>query len=220
MTDFKLDKKDILYFQNKIILAGKKFYTSFEWRNTKNKFHALTAEILLQRTNADQVLPVYIDFIKKYNASQQFIDSPKNIFLTLGLNWRYERFLKLCEQLNTLKEIPDSKIELLKLPCVGEYVASAFLSLHLNKREYIIDSNIVRLYGRFFGFNTDGETIRKKWFADLSDSLTPLRKFRDYNYGLLDVTRLICNRNPLCYKCVLNKKCKFFLSKTAQDVRF
>lgn len=220
MIDFDLKKKDIKYFQNKIIIAGKNLYTPYSWRNTDNKFHGLTAEILLQRTNADQVLPVFNHFIADYKTPKDFINSPENIFHTLGLNWRYKLFLKFCEQLIALEKIPETKQELIKLPGVGEYVASAFLSFHLNKREYIIDSNIVRLYGRFLGFNTDGETRRKKWFINLAETLTPMKRFKDYNYGLLDFTRIVCNRNPSCTICMLNKRCVYCLSKTAQDVRF
>lgn len=205
-----LDKKTALYFQKKIKNVGKKLYSPYAWRMTHNRFHALTAEILLQRTNADQVLPVYLDFIKKYKTPQQFLNSPENIFVTLGLNWRYKIFINLCTEAAKLKEIPVNKDSLLILPGVGEYVASAMRSLHYNKREYIIDSNIVRLYGRFLGFKTDGETRRKKWFIELADRLTPSRSFKSYNYGLLDFTRIICKRKPACKACLLIKKCIFF----------
>lgn len=212
MKELEINKNDITYFQKKILTAGEKLYTPYAWRKTNNKFHALTAEILLQRTNADQVLNVYKDFIKKYKTANQFIKFPENIFISLGLNWRYNIYQKLCYKITEIKRIPYDKEELLKLPGVGEYVASAFLSLHMNKREFIIDSNIVRIYGRYFGFETDGETRRKKWFIDLSNRLTPIKKFKEYNYGLLDFTRLICNRNPYCDNCYLKRKC-FYYSK-------
>ncbi|MBQ2644295.1 hypothetical protein IJG14_01815 [bacterium] len=105
------------------------------------------------------------------------------------------------------KSVPESKEELIKLPGVGEYVASAYLSLHQNKRAVIIDSNVVRLYGRFFGFETDGETRRKKWFIDLANKLTPKRNFYLYNYSLLDFPRNICTQKPNCTKCILKLKC-------------
>jgi A/G-specific adenine glycosylase len=168
---------------------------------------------LLQRTNADQVLTVYQDFANKYKTADQFIKSPENIFLYLGLNWRYDIFVKLCHRLKIIKTIPETKEALLELPGIGEYVASAFLSLYMYKRESIIDSNIVRIYGRYFGFATDGETRRKKWFIELADKLTPEKKFKEYNYGLLDFTRIICKRKPDCMNCILNKKC-FYYSKT------
>ena len=58
--------------------------------------------------------------------------------------------------LNSLLEFFDNKIDLLKLPGVGEYIASAFRSFHFGKREFIIDSNVVRLYGRFYGWRNTG----------------------------------------------------------------
>jgi len=210
MISNNLSESSINYFQRRIIKAGIELYTPYAWRSTKNKFHALTAEILLQRTNADQVLPVYLYFTSKYKCPEDFINSPENLFVSLGLIWRYEVYLKLCSKLSIMNEIPDIREELIKLPGVGEYVSSALRSLHLKKRDYIIDSNIVKLYGRFFGFNTNGETRRKRWFIELADSFTPKIKFKDYNYGLIDLTRQICKKNPDCSNCILKKKCNFY----------
>lgn len=89
------------------------------------------------------------------------------------------------------------------------YLASAFRSLHANQWDRIIDSNVVRFYGRFFGFETHGETRRKKWFIKLCEELTPLRKHQDYNYALLDFTRSICVSKPQCEICPLKRKCSF-----------
>lgn len=133
MKELEIKNNEIKYFQKKIITVGEKLYTPYSWRKTNNKFHALTVEILLQRTNADQVLNVYNDFIKKYKTANQFINSPENIFISLGLNWRYNIYQKLCYKIKEIKSIPNTKEELLMLPGVGEYVASAFLSLHLNR---------------------------------------------------------------------------------------
>jgi A/G-specific adenine glycosylase len=59
----------------------------------------------------------------------------------------------------------------------GSYIASAYRSLHLRERDFIIDSNVIRLYGRFFGFSTDSETRRKRSFLELADRATPARRF-------------------------------------------
>lgn len=209
MISNNLTVSEIRYFQKKILRAASDIYSHYEWRTTKNRFHALTIEILLQRTAADQVLPVYTDFISKYKTPEEFIHSPENIFKSLGLIWRYKIFINLCSHLINLKHIPDSREELLRLPGVGTYVASAFRSLHSEQRDFIIDSNIVRLYGRYFGFETDGETRRKKWFIELADRLTPAKKFKEYNYGLLDFTRQICKNKPDCAHCLLIAKCYY-----------
>ncbi|MCD7879516.1 MAG: hypothetical protein LUG16_06245 [Candidatus Gastranaerophilales bacterium] len=208
---FILENKSLInYFRRKLIDWETKNFADFPWRFCTNKWHSLAVEIMLQRTKAEQVLPVYGDFCSKYQEPKLYYkDKTANIFNSLGLQQRNKEFKLLAKEL-TNKQIPETKELLLKLPGVGEYVASAYLSLHQNKRSVIIDSNAVRLYGRFWGFNTDGETRRKKWFIKLSDKLTPERKFYYYNYGLLDLPRSICKIKPNCNCCPLKKKCKYF----------
>lgn len=204
------DKKLISYFRKKLISWELDNFAVFPWRFCQNKWHSLAVEIMLQRTKAEQVLPVFEDFCKRYPEPELYYrDTDANIFNSLGLQQRNREFKLLAKELS-IKNIPESKELLLQLPGVGEYVASAYLSLHRNKRAVIIDSNVVRLYGRFFGFCTDSETRRKKWFIELADVLTPVRNFYYFNYGLLDLPRNICKTKPDCNKCPLKKKCKYY----------
>lgn len=197
------------FFKRRILGWAKVNFKGFPWRDTENKWHALIAEIMLQRTRAEQVVNVYENFTKKYINPREFLlNNEENIFKSLGLPERNTSLKKLNEILVD-SEIPATKNELIKLPGVGDYIASAMLSLHLNKRAAIIDSNVVRIYGRYFGFETNGETRRKKWFIELAELITPSRAFRKYNYGIIDFTREICKPKPLCLSCPLKKKCSF-----------
>lgn len=209
--NFQIDEKEIKKFQNSLIKWGRTNYSFYPWRKTNNKWYALVSEIMLQRTNAEQVLPVYIKFCKKYKTPEDLLENGKkeNLFKNLGLYWREQQIIKLAESLAG-KDIPESKDDLLKLPSIGNYIASAYRSLHLGIRDVIIDSNIVRIFGRYFGFETDGETRRKRWLMQLAEKLTPQRRFKEYNYALLDFSRAICTSKPLCGLCIINNKCKIF----------
>ncbi|MCP3029639.1 hypothetical protein [Halobacillus sp. A5] len=205
----QLSNQKIEFFQLNLINWGSNHFVDFPWRYTENHWHALAAEIMLQRTNANQVINVYKEFCEKYPSPEDYIDDKApNTFNSLGLKWREELLQKLAYFL-TLQEIPKNKKELIKLPGVGEYIAAAFLSLHLNIIATIIDSNVVRVYGRFFGFPTDSETRRKKWFIEFANKLTPLDNHRRYNYAVIDFTREICRPKPQCHRCLLNKYCSF-----------
>ena len=212
--NFQIDEKEIKKFQNSLIKWGRANYSFFPWRETNNKWHALVSEIMLQRTNADQVLPVYIEFCKKYKTPEDLLKNGKkeNLFKNLGLHWREQQIIKLAESL-TGKDIPESKDDLLRLPSIGNYIASAYRSLHLGTRDVIVDSNIVRVLGRYFGFETDGETRRKRWFMQLAEKLTPERKFKEYNYAILDFSRAICTPKLKCDLCIVNDKCTFLKDK-------
>ena len=198
----------IRYFRRKILEWGPHHFQEFPWRVCENKWHCLVAEIMLQRTRAEQVSPVFRRFAARYSEPKFYVDdSDANVFLKLGLPHRNQQFRALNAAV-ALHGLPATKADLLELPGVGDYIASAFLSLHLGIREPLIDSNIVRVYGRFFGFRTDGETRRKKWLRDLADAITPKLKHRQYNYSLIDFSRVICKPRPRCEDCPVKRKCR------------
>jgi A/G-specific adenine glycosylase len=196
-----------------LVAWGKANFRDYPWRKTSNRFHALIAEIMLQRTKADQVLPVYEAFTRKYSSPKDVcLDSPEKvteILKPLGLSWRARKILDLSVQASN-REISDSYKELIDLSCVGQYAASAFLSLHSNQRFPLIDANTVRVWGRVFGFQTNAETRRKKWFKELVETLTPQKSFKEFNYSILDFSSLICKPKPLCYKCPINRQCRYY----------
>lgn len=203
-----IDPKKIQFFQETLIKWEMEHFADFPWRNTNNSWHALVAEIMLQRTNADQVVPAFKSFSEKYQTPADYLsDENSNVFKNLGLKWREELLHKLANELTTFGGIPEEKEELLKLPGIGEYIAAAYRSLHMGKKDTIIDSNVVRLYGRFFGFKTDPETRRKKWFVKLAQQVTPAKNFKMFNYGLIDFTRGVCRPSPECNKCNLRTLC-------------
>ena len=196
------------FFASKILEWRSNNHFYFPWRDTENLWHALVAEILLQRTKAEQVVKVFNEFCIKYPTPSDYTQEKNcKTFDSLGLKWRARELHKLAEILSG-KEIPSEKEELIRLPGVGDYIASAFRSLHLRKYDVIIDSNVVRLFGRYYGIQTDGETRRKKWFKKIVESMTPENDFRDYNYGLIDFTRTVCKPKPLCTDCLMTIHCE------------
>lgn len=202
----------INYLQSKIKIWGNDNFEKYPWRFTKNEWHALTAEIMLQRTRADQVLDAYLNFVENFETPEDFIKHSRGeVFKNLGLHWREKILVDLAKSLINI-DIPSVKSELIKLPGIGEYIAGAYRSFYLDQYDYIIDSNTVRVYGRYFGFETDGETRRKNFFRNLVSLCTPKRKTRVYNYGILDFSMKICKRAPVCDHCPVNKKCSFFRS--------
>ncbi|MBN1187043.1 MAG: hypothetical protein JXB49_32495 [Bacteroidales bacterium] len=208
-----LSKNLIKYFTTRVYKWSEKNPINYPWRTTQNLWHAFVAEVMLQRTKAEQVLPVYNDFVIKFPSPESYKEflekSDENPFENLGLKWRYETFK---EAVNSIVEegMPTYKNDLMKLPGVGEYVSSAIMSFHFNKREVLIDSNIVRFYSRFFGIKISKESRRNKDFISLADEITPLRMIKKFNYAVLDYSMNICKTKPLCLNCLLVKRCNFY----------
>jgi len=201
----------IHFLRKNIIKWGKKNYKNYPWRNTDNSWHALSAEVMLQRTKAEQVVPVFQNYTNKYKSPSDFLKNKnEKIFKNLGLHWREEKLIELAEALGE-HPIPTEKHKLMGLPAVGDYISAAYRSFYLNLYDVIIDSNIVRVYGRFFGFKTDNETRRNKDLKFLAKRCTPKKNHKLYNYGILDFSRNICKTDPDCETCPIAGKCKYFL---------
>jgi len=198
-------------FQKRILEWGLENFTHYPWRSTTNEWHALVAEIMLQRTKADQVEPVYVDFVRLYDSPKDFLDNPVNVFSRLGLPARNEQLIEL-NRIIAARGLPHTRVDLLQLPGIGEYTAAAFLSLHCGIRDTLIDSNIVRVYGRFFGFCTDTETRRKKWFKQLAERITPTKNYKEFNYALIDFSRNVCKVRPAHNACPVKERCHTFIS--------
>ncbi len=212
-------------FHRNLLKWYKENKRDFPWRYCKDSYKILVSEILLQQTDAPKVCPVYKRFIKRYpngaklqNAS---ISDTTNILKGLGLYYRARRLVSIGKYLSNFYQgqVPSTKNELLKMKGVGEYVASAVLCFGFNKRVPIVDSNIVRLFQRIFGYRSSKKRPRDDislW--RLAELLLPDKNVRDFNYALLDFSALVCTaRNPRHENCPLKSICKYFKKRAGKQ---
>ena len=188
----------------------------YPWRRSRDPYKVLIAEIMLQRTKADQVLPVYVSFIRKFPSVQKLSKAPskeiRSYFDRLGLMWRAELVKRLAGELMTRfgGRMPENRDELLSLPSVGEYMADAVLSFARGKDVAVIDANVCRVIGRIFGLKSRGEARRDRRFRDIAQRLVPKGKARKLNWAIIDFAALTCTpRNPRCYECPLLEHCSY-----------
>jgi A/G-specific adenine glycosylase len=180
----------------------------YPWRQTGNAFHLLLGELMLRRTRADQVVAVYERFIARYPTPSALATAPSDevadALYSLGLAWRIPAFQQLANVvLDTFDGIvPDHYHDLITLPGVGDYVASAVCAFAFNQPIAVIDTNTVRIAGRLFALATTPESRRDKRFRELLHRLLDSHRPREYNYAMLDLAALRCTpRNPICSQC-------------------
>jgi len=175
----------------------------------------LIAEMMLRRTKADQVKKVYERLFKEYRDIRAMANAKnkklEQILYPLGLNWRLPSFRLVARELKKKYQcrVPEKRSELMTLPGVGDYVAGAVLSIAYDKKEWIVDSNIVRLFRRYFGIKTSKEGRRDKHVIEIAKIYASGRKPRKANLAVLDFTALVCiPRRPHCEKCPVRRKCR------------
>ena len=210
------------FFVSNLLEWGSDNYRNFDWRKDLSPYKVLISELMLQRTTATQVEVAFPSFIKKYSNTKKLASSDPDelleIIKPLGL---YQRRLKVFRTVAKQIEqdfkgkIPNEYDDLMELFGVGIYIANAILCFSFNEKVSIIDTNIIRIFQRFFNFKSDKKYIesdKKIW--EFADNLIPEANYQLYNYTLLDFGSLVCkSKNPECDICILRKKCFFYNSK-------
>lgn len=199
----------------------------FPWRGIRDPYRVLLTEMMLRRTRAEQVTPVFLEFFHLYPDLGAFRSASdedlRRTLQPLGLQWRIDNILRLktCLRASDLHS-PDLS-SLTRLPGVGNYVASAVLCFAFARPAPLIDTNLVRLLSRYFGFKAGPETRRRKFFVTLASSLVPTQDFVSYNYATLDLAASVCRHaKPACTVCPLRSGCSYtreeFLRKIQNEV--
>lgn len=202
---------------NLILKWGENNLRSYPWRDDyKNSYNILVAEIMLHRTRADQVKPIYESFIKKYPdiksiASSDRDDIRKDLY-QLGLNWRSEQLYKMAKEIQERYDgiIPNDLNTLVELPGVGPYISSAIICFVHNEKIAVLDTNIVRVIGRLFGMKIRDSSRKSKEFRSVMTDLISYGEPRKFTLSLIDFAALICrSTRPKCNICLIKNICKY-----------
>lgn len=152
-------------------IAG--FYTKnrrdLPWRRTRDPYHILLSEMMLQQTQVSRVIPKYEEFLKKFSTMESLALAKNSDVLALWQGLGYNRralFLKrTCEELYrraqsksspktsksaSIPRFPDTKEELEKLPGIGQSTSGAILAFAFNKPSIFIETNIRAVFLHFF----------------------------------------------------------------------
>ncbi len=208
---------DVASFRRDLIAWGHEHFRSFPWRFSQYPYHLLIAEVMLHRTQASQVAPIYERFIERYpdiaSLSGAARDDLHHILYSLGLRWRIDLIIDMVEQINErfAGRVPEEKTDLLSLPGVSGYVASAVRCFAWNLPDAIIDTNTVRITGRLFDLPIKDSSRRSALFRRLITALVDPDEPRLYNFALLDLGAEICTKaqRPLCERCPVQKYCSY-----------
>lgn len=188
----------------------------FPWRDTQDPFKVLIAETLLHRTRADQVVPLYVGFLRRYtdiaSIAQSSPDELAESFGSAGLHWRWKLLHSMANEIVAKFDgrIPDGWQDLMSLPGVGHYTASAVRCFAFGHRDLLLDTNTVRVAGRVFGLAVTDTSRRSAAFRSIIVEFACGACSRDFNLALIDLAAGICGaRAPRHDVCPISKHCVF-----------
>ena len=184
---------------------------SFPWRNNRDPWPTLLAEVCLHRTKAEQVAGVF-ERLHQLAPTPSALRSNSTEFRKaaepLGLAWRIDCLLESAAIIeDRYGGVPPRDWSALKaLPGVGDYVAAAVMCFAYRQPAVLLDTNTARIARRLVGTSN-----MKNWEARLELHKRSGRKGPDaaWNYALLDLGGTICTAHrPKCGECPVSTMCE------------
>ncbi len=126
------------------------------WRKTKNPYHILVSEIMLQQTQVERVVPKYEAFLRVFPTIEVLARSPLSTVLMLWQGLGYNRRAKMLHECakevvtKYKKKFPKDVESLVALPGIGHYTAGAVMAFAFNTWTPIIETNIRSVYLHHF----------------------------------------------------------------------
>lgn len=208
------------YFRSKLRGWFQGNARDFPWRRTRNPYHILIAEILLQQTDAKKVAAIYKSFTRSFRTpaalARSRLSDVRRFISKIGLDYRARRLISMARQISGpgRAAIPSDESRLMQLPGVGPYIARAVLAAAFGKRVAVVDTNVIRVLGRFFGITSPRPRPRTdpRIWATVR-CLLPRRAAycRAWNYAILDFAAATCrHRKPRCAECPCRRRCHYF----------
>jgi A/G-specific adenine glycosylase len=163
---------------------------SLPWRKTRNPYHILLSEVMLQQTQVERVNDKYKQFLSVFPDVQSLAQAPLREVLSLWQGMGYNRRAialqnsarKVVEEYNGI--LPKSVDSLEKLPGIGRATASSIAAFAFNRPVVFIETNIRRVFIHFF-FQKK-EMVKDSQILPLVEKALDRKNPRKWYFALMD----------------------------------
>lgn len=177
------------------------------WRRTRDPYAILVAEVMLQQTQVDRVIPKWQAWLERFPTVHALAAAPRSEAIRawegLGYNLRAVRLHAIACQtvLEFGGELPRCAEGLLRLKGIGPYTAGAVACFAYEQPVAMVDTNVRRVLSRVFG-------VSPSKVERVADSVLARSDPWTWNQALMDLGATLCRaRQPLCLVCPLLREC-------------
>jgi len=185
------------------------------WRRTADPYAIWVAEIMLQQTRVETVLPYYARFLERFPDVRALADAPVDDVLARWSGLGYYRRARLLHQGASFvrdrhgARVPANADALREIPGVGAYTAGAIASQAFGLAEALVDGNVARVLARVFAIDDDvkrGSGQARTW--ELARLLVVGERPGTLNNALMELGATLCvPQKPRCDVCPIAKDC-------------
>ncbi len=181
------------------------------WRQTRDPWSILVAEVMLQQTQVARVEPAWRRFLDRFpnvgDAAASGRGEVVTLWAGLGYNNRAVRLHRAAQQVVERFDgvFPSEVAHLISLPGIGPYTARAIRAFAFELPGAVVDTNVARILARLAGVRLTPAAAQRAADA-LADEADPWT----WNQSMIDLGATVCTpRNPACDRCPLAPGCSW-----------
>jgi A/G-specific adenine glycosylase len=195
------------------------------WRDTSDPYRIWVSEVMLQQTQVKTVIPYYHVFLRRFPDIFHLATSDMQDVLKIweGLGY-YARARNLHKAAGIMVErhggnIPYDIKLFQKLPGVGDYIASAVMSIAYGQPYAVVDGNVKRVLARLqkIDIPVNGSSSAMA-FKEAAGRLLYKKDSGKFNQAMMELGAVVCTpRSPDCSSCPVKGSCQAFRSSVVDQ---
>ena len=185
------------------------------WRGPEaTPWAVMVSEFMLQQTPVARVLPVFDSWLATWPTPGALADAPSGEAVRAWGRLGYpRRALRLHAAATAIVErhggeVPAEYADLVALPGVGDYTASAIASFAFGRRHAVLDTNVRRVFARAVSGVEFPATAVSRAERAVAESLVPDDEPATWAVAVMELGALVCTANaPACGACPVQDRC-------------
>ena len=185
------------------------------WRRTRNPYHIMLSEFMLQQTQVQTVIPYFERFVTDFPTVTDLARAELDDILKRweGLGY-YTRARNLYKAAVTIAndfggQVPKTRDQLLSLPGFGPYTAAAVASIAFQEPHAVLDGNVIRVLARLGAVEeVTALPETKRTLQRAAEDLLNRSRPGDHNQAMMELGATVCKpRRPRCEDCCVRIHC-------------
>ncbi|MBI2819108.1 MAG: A/G-specific adenine glycosylase [Acidobacteria bacterium] len=221
----KLLRQDSAYFRRRLLRWYNLDRRDLPWRKTADPYRIWISEVMLQQTRVQAVIPYYENFLRHFPDVKKLARASETELLSCwsGLGY-YSRARNLQRAARVMVRehggrFPRNFHEVLRLPGIGRYTASAVLCLAYGVPLPVLDGNVCRVLSRLYAVAADPKTASgNQQLLELASGLMSSQRPGDFNQAMMELGATVClPQQPKCGQCPVRRNCLAYSRGTVKE---